>query len=85
MGCNTFMRSQIPIVESQIIAYQDAILALGSDNIQSYSLNTSQSTQVVTRADLQKMQDIIDQLFNRLSMLNARCDGGASTLVMPSW
>ncbi len=84
MACTDFIASQIPIIEAQITAYQNAITAFGNDDIQSYKLDTGQTVQTVTRSDVLNMQKTIDSLFNRLSMITARC-GGAMTLVRPAW
>lgn len=57
------IESQITAYEAQIAAYNAAILALTAANgVQSYSLNTGQSTQSVTRTDLPSLQESLSKL-----------------------
>ena len=80
-----FLAQQLPVLEAQITAYQNAITALATGGIQSYTLNTGQTVQAVTRLDLDKLQATLDALLNRYTMLSARCNGGAVTVATPAW
>lgn len=68
--------ARIARTKTMIIAYEDAILAL-STGAQSYRLDTGQTAQTVSKAELGSMRLELDQLDNRLSTLCARRDGAA--------
>jgi hypothetical protein len=78
-----FIADRITATKAQIIAYEDAALALAA-GVQSYTLNTGQNTQVVTKLDLAGLQAVIDGLYNRCATLEARLNGATLT-ARPSW
>lgn len=78
-----FIRARIAAVEAQIVAYETALLTLGS-GVQSYELNTGQTTQRVTKVDLLRLQSVLDSLLNRRATLRALLNGGGTRLI-PSW
>lgn len=80
-----FIQSRIDATKLQIVAYEDAALALSTNGIQSYSLDTGQSKQNVTKLDLDKIQKTIDSLYNRCATLEARLNGSGSIIGAPSW
>lgn len=85
MQDRNYLQQRITAVKAQITAYEDAILAFGNNGaIHSYTLDTGQSRQTVTRSDLSTMNRIIGSLYNRLAVLEARLYGGAVT-VQPAW
>ena len=71
---STFVQARITAIQAQIVAYETAMTALSSGKVKSYSLNTGQTTQSVTKRDLSQMQTELDYLIGRLqywdSMLN---------------
>ena len=80
-----FILDRITAVKAQIVAYEDAVTALGVNGaVQSYTLDTGQSRQTVTTADLSALQKILDSLYNRLATLEARLYGAASQ-GRPGW
>lgn len=80
-----FLLDRIEATKTQIIAYETAIEALGAaGGVQSYSLDTGQTRQSVTRYDLPRLTTTLDSLYNRLATLEARAYGG-STYVRPGW
>ncbi len=80
-----FLTERITVTKALIIAYEDAILALGqAGGIEHYRLDTGQSVQTVTRADLIDLQRILDTLYNRLDVFCAKLNGGVVT-VRPAW
>lgn len=81
---DAFELARIAKVESQIVIYETAIDALGAGNIQTYKLDTGQSTTSVTRLNLTELQNTLDRLLNRRATLLARCNGG-STHMVPAW
>lgn len=82
---STFLQSRIDATKAQIIAYEDAVTALVGGGVQSYTLDTGQSRQTVTRLDLHTMQNKIDSLYNRLSTLEARLNGSGTVTARPAW
>ena len=82
---NAFIQDRITATKAQIIAYEDAVLALGTAGIESYTLDTGQSRQTVTKLDLTKLQATIDGLYNRCATLEARLTGNGTSIGVPSW
>ena len=81
----TFIQARIDATKLQIVAYEDAALALGTGGVQSYTLDTGQTRQTVTRMDLDAIQDTINSLYNRCATLEARLTGANSTTARPAW
>ncbi len=75
-----FLQTQITATETQITAVNAAVLFLYANPSESYTLNTGQSSQKVTRANLQDLQNQLDQLLDRRSTLQARCNGATLQL-----
>lgn len=81
-----FIAERIKATKATIIAYENAVLALGeAGGIQSYTLDTTQSRQTVTRADIPRLQTMIGSLYNQLVTLEARLGCGGSTYAGPAW
>ena len=82
----TFIAERIKATKATIIAYENAVLALGdAGGIQSYTLDTTQSRQTVTRADLPRLNAMIDSLYNRCATLEARLGCCGSTHARAAW
>jgi hypothetical protein len=79
----SFIQDRIDATKSQIIAYEDASLALAS-GVQSYTLDTGQSRQTVTKLDLADLDKTLASLYNRCATLSARLNGG-TVMVKPLW
>ena len=84
MDC-TFLKERIASTKAQIIVYEDAILSLESGAVQTYSLNTGQTTQSVTKFDVARLQASLDGLYNRLVTLEARLTGNGVKIAGPAW
>lgn len=67
----------------ELDAYLAASTALATGGIQSYTLDTGQTRQVVTKLDLEWMQDTINSLLNRCTTLEARLTGSGVSVVRP--
>lgn len=80
-----FIRDRITATKAQIIIYEDAAAALGTDGIESYTLDTGQSRQTVKKLDLPAIQKTIDLLYNRCATLEARLNGSGVVTGGPSW
>lgn len=79
-----FIQSRIDATKAQIVAYEDAATALAG-GVQSYTLDTGQSRQTVTKLDLSAIQRAIDSLYNRCATLEARLNGSGTVTVSPAW
>ncbi len=79
-----FIRERITATKAQIVAYEDAATALAG-GVQSYTLDTGQSRQTVTKLDLGDIQKTIDSLYNRCATLEARLNGSGVVTGGPSW
>lgn len=79
-----FLIERIATTKLMIVAYEDAVLAL-SNGVTSYTLNTGQSQQTVSRASIPDLNRTLDSLYNRLVMLNARLNGSNVVRVNPAW
>lgn len=80
----TFISERITATKAMIVAYENAATAL-ADGAQSYTLDTGQNRQTVTKLDLAAIQQIIDSLYNRCVTLEARLNGGSVVNVRPGW
>lgn len=76
---NAFIQDRITATKAQIIAYETAAEQLAAGTIQTYTLDTGQSRQTVTKFELATLQRVIDQLYNRCATLEARLNGGTVT------
>jgi len=85
MDTPAFLQERITATKAQIVAYEDASLALGTDGAQSYTLDTGQSRQTVTAPDLEWIQKTIASLYNRLVTLEARQTGNGTMIARPGW
>lgn len=73
-----FAIQRITATKALVVAYEDALLALATaGGVQSYTLDTGQGRQTVTRADVPGMNKMLDSLYNRLATLETRVYGGA--------
>jgi len=80
---STFLQGRIETTKLTIVAYEDALFALGN-GVQSYTLDTGQTRQTVTKLDLSALNKTLDSLYNRCATLEARLTGGA-VIVRPGW
>lgn len=82
----TFLEERITKTEALIEAWEDALTFLATHGgIQSYTVDTGQSRQVVTRSDIGTINRTIDSLMNRLSTLEARLNGSGVLNARPGW
>lgn len=80
-----FLQDRIDATKAMIILYEEAIFQLNDGSVQSYTLNTGQTTQTVTRFDVARLQVSLDGLYNRLATLEARQTGSGVVKVNPAW
>lgn len=75
---------RITKTKALILAYEDAILAL-STGAQSYTLNTGQTQQTVTKGNVASLRDTLKWLEARLANMQADECGGGATHVTPGY
>jgi hypothetical protein len=80
-----FLTARIEATKNIIIQYEDAILQNGTNGVQSYSLNTGQTTTNVTRFDLARLQSSLPALYNQLATLEARLNGSGVVIARPGF
>lgn len=81
----TFCEERLAQAKAQVLIYDAAITALVTGGAQSYTLDTGQSKQQVTKLDLDKLQAILASLENKVVTLEARCNGSYRTYGRPVW
>lgn len=82
---SSFIQARITSTKAQIIAYEEAAEALAVGGVQSYTLDTGQTRQTVTRMDLGEIQKTIDALYNRCATLQARLSGSGTSIARAAW
>ena len=81
-----FIQDRIAHTKELIVAYEDALLTFAQDGaISSYTLNTSQSVQTVSRAQIASIRLLLDGLYNRCATLESRVSGSATHIAGPAW
>lgn len=77
MGCvaNSVLQARIVTLTALITAYEAALLALGTVGIQSYTLDTGQTRQTVTRANVTELRRAVSSFYNDLATTEARLNG----------
>jgi hypothetical protein len=78
-----WIEARISATRALIVAYEEAILAV-STGAQSYSFDTGQTRQVVSKAQLGSLQLTLARLEARLATYEQRL-GCARLYVRPSW
>lgn len=85
MACDaTWIKERIARTEELIVAYEDAIAALAG-GAQSYTLDTGQTRQVVTKADLSQMRSALSMLENRREAYRSRLYGTGRVVARPGF
>lgn len=81
---DSFIEEQIADTKALIRAYGAALLAFANTNTQSYQIDTGQTRQLVTRAQLGSLQLTRSRLMGELATLEARAGCGKFN-VKPAW
>lgn len=79
-----FWKQRLAATKQQIIAYENASFALAG-GVQSYTLDTGQGRQVVTKVDIVDLQKTLAELYGRCDTLSARIGGTGAVTVRPGW
>lgn len=78
-----FLQERITKTKQMIIDAEEANIAILSGSIQSYTIDTGQSRSTVTKHNISELNRIIDSLYNRCAMLEARLNGSNATISRP--
>ena len=70
---------------ARAVLYEGAIAALTTGGVQSYQLDTGQTRQLVTRADLAKLEAGLQSALNAVATIDARLGCGGATHVVPGF
>ena len=86
VSSNTFWQARLDKIALIIVAYEDAILALGTaGGVQEYTLDTGQNRTTVKRSDLDMLNKVLSSLYNQYATLQARITGCGVSQVSPAW
>lgn len=72
-----FLEAQLVLVEAAITATWAAITAVSTGAVQSYSLDTGQTRQTVTKANIGSIRLQLKELYTLRDMLRTRLCGGS--------
>jgi len=81
----TFLQGRIDATKALIVAYEDASVAIASGTIESYTLDTGQDRQTVTKMNIASLNKVIDSLYSRCAVLQTRLTGSGVVNVRPGW
>jgi len=79
-----FLQARIAATQAQIVAYEDALLALNG-GMQSYTIDTGQGRQTVTRASISEINRTLDALIDRLDTYETRLNRNGGAIARPAW
>ena len=79
-----YLEERIARTKATIEIYEDAVDALASGRVQSYTIDTGQNRQTATRFEIGSLQRYVEQLYVRLATLEARLNGG-NVLIRPGF
>lgn len=84
-GSDTYILARIESIKASLTAAQDAELSLLAGTIQSYTIDTGQDRQTVTKHNITELRNYIDALLNQLVTLEARLCGTGVMNLRPAW
>ncbi len=82
---STFLQARITATQSAIVEAETAEAAILAGSMASYSIDTGQTKQTVTKFNVTELRNYIDSLYNRLSTLEARLCGSGATIMRPDF
>ncbi len=80
-----FLEQRLVVIEAQITAYDAALLAFAGGAVQSYTMDTGQTRQTVTKANITEIRRLLDGLMNQRAVLRAQLGYGGHTYVVPGF
>ena len=79
-----WLEERLAAKKAMIVAFEAAITALAG-GAQNYSIDTGQTRQVVTKANLSEMRNMVRELESDIATLRLRLTGCGSVQVRPGW
>jgi hypothetical protein len=79
-----WLAERIAAKKAALLAFDSAITALAG-GAQTYSLDTGQTRQVVSKANLSEMRIMVSKLESEISTLQQRLNGCGRFQVRPGW
>jgi hypothetical protein len=79
-----FLNERITRTKQLIVAYEDVLLKIAANPARSYTINTGQTTETVTRHDAESLQRLLRVLYNQLNNFTQMADYDGPTIVVPS-
>ena len=79
----TFFKEMLKREKEKAFIYQDAIDALVSGRVSEYTLDTGQDRQTVKRNNIKELEDNLELILNRVSVLEARCGNSRTVIIQP--
>jgi hypothetical protein len=85
MACDTaFAQARIDALQARIVAYEDALTGIATGAIESYTIDTGQTEQKVTKINIHTLRTALDNALNQHDMWCNRLNGGGSFYGQPS-
>lgn len=81
----SFLQNRLDSLIKQIDAFEAAMVALGDNNVQAYTLDTGQTVQKVTKLDLEWMTGTLNSLYNQYTVIEARMKRSGTSIGVASW
>lgn len=80
-----FWEGRLAAAQARAIAYENALAGLASGAIQSYQLDTGQTRQLVTKANLTSLENALQSTYNLITTLSNRLGCGGMIHVVPGF
>jgi hypothetical protein len=80
-----WIQARIDATKLAIVSVETAILTLSTSNMASYSLDSGQTRQTVTRNQVGSLRLLLPQLEDRLQYLQNKLCGGAALNIRPGF
>ena len=81
----TFIQGRITFFETLIPILEAAIEAVATGTVQSYTINTGQTTETVNKKNLMSYTSRLDWAYGRLEFWTMRLNGGATIQIRPGY
>lgn len=82
---NEYWQARIEKKQTMLDAVDDALTTLLTGNVESYSLDTGQGVQKVTRLDIDMLRRLQEKLEADIATLHARANGGSVRVGVPTF
>lgn len=80
----SFWTDRLTAAQAEYTAVASAIAALDAGGVQSYTLDTGQTRQTVTKLNLTELRKRLQALLNEISVLEVRCGSSGTSYGRPA-